>query len=89
MWVAGVEREQCGNTVYMFSLVVIINFGVHLLTPLLFMVILCCSKIGFCQGFSNLWGGAISAGEHWTRVVRSTLIITANHNIDGKGHGKT
>ena len=89
VWVAGVEREECGNTVYMFSLVVIINFGVHLLTPLLFMVILCCSKIGFCQGLSSLWGGATSAGEHWTRAVRSTLILTLNHNIDGNGHGKT
>ena len=70
VWVAGVERDQCGNTVYMFSLVVIINFGVHLFTPLLFMVVLCCSKIGVCQGASNLWTVVSSAGEHWTRIVR-------------------
>ena len=70
VWVSGVERDQCGNTVYMFSLVVIINFAVHLLTPLLFMFVLCCSKIGFCQGAPNLWAAASSAGEHWTRAVR-------------------
>ena len=76
VWVARVEPEECDNTVYMFSLVVIVNFGVHILTPLLFMIILCFSKIGICQCISNLCGGVSGVGAHWTRYVRLVKILT-------------
>lgn len=61
--------------VYMFSIVVIANFWIHILTPLLFMLALCCSKLGVCSCATRLWSLVISVGEHWTRHVRSALAL--------------
>ena len=39
VWVVGVEdTAQCDRTIYIFSIVVIVNFWIHILTPLLFML---------------------------------------------------
>ncbi len=35
---------RCDHTVYVFSVVVMINFWIHLLTPLIFMLALCCNR---------------------------------------------
>ena len=61
--------------VYMFSIVVIANFWIHILTPLLFMLALCCSKLGVCSCATRLWSLVISVGEHWTRHVRWALAL--------------
>ena len=54
----------------MFSIVVIANFWIHILTPLLFMLALCCSKLGVCSCATQCWSIVISVGDHWTRYVR-------------------
>ena len=36
VWVIGVDVEQCDKTIHIFSVVVIVNFWIHILTPLLF-----------------------------------------------------
>ena len=38
VWVIGVDVEQCDKTIHIFSVVVIVNFWIHILTPLLFML---------------------------------------------------
>ena len=33
VWIAGSEDEGCNHTIYIFSIVVIVNFWIHVLTP--------------------------------------------------------
>ena len=70
VWVLDPElsTDTCDTTIYMFSVVVMINFWIHILTPLIFMMVVCCSKIGFCD--MSLWSLVNNAVEHWTRTVR-------------------
>ena len=70
VWVLDPElsTDTCDTTIYMFSVVVMINFWIHILTPLIFMMVVCCSKIGVCD--MSLWSLVNNAVEHWTRTVR-------------------
>ena len=38
VWVIGVDVDDCDKTIHIFSVVVIVNFWIHILTPLLFML---------------------------------------------------
>ena len=42
------DPGHCDHTIYVFSIVVVTNFWVHVLTPLVFLVSLCCSRICPC-----------------------------------------
>lgn len=80
VWIFGVngsDDEECDKkTIYVFSIVVIINFWIHILTPLLFMFCLCCSKI--CPFLHcTYWGIVTNAIKMWTRTVRIAIVSTA------------
>lgn len=76
VWVLGVETEsgQCDKTIHMFSIVVIINFWIHILTPLLFMLCLCCTKICPYLGHCTYWNILKNAIDVWTRALRITIV---------------
>lgn len=76
VWVLGVGGgpEQCDKTIYVFSVVVIINFWIHILTPLLFMLCLCCTKVFPFLGHCAYWNLLKSAIDVWTRAVRITVV---------------
>ncbi|CAB4060768.1 RP-L40e [Lepeophtheirus salmonis] len=80
IWVFGSssisDPNACDHTLYVFSLVVIINFWIHLLTPLIFMITLCCTRIfPFC-GYSAYWKIAKTAIDNWTRRTRLLIAST-------------
>ena len=74
VWVAGTDKENCDHTIYIFSVVVIVNFWIHILTPLIFMLSLCCTRIfPFC-GYCGYWNIMKKAMDKWTRGLR--ILIT-------------
>jgi len=83
IWVAGIDigsssnGQTCDTSIYIFSLVVIVNFWIHILTPLVFMVSLCCSKIGVCSWTNIAWSLVTNALDHWTRSVRLAICCVA------------
>jgi len=72
-WVAQVDSDRCQRTIYIFSVVVIFNFWIHILTPLLFMLFLCCFRVGVCT--FPLWTFFNNIIEAWTSNVRLLLSI--------------
>ena len=74
VWIAGSEDiekpDSCDHTVYVFSLVVIVNFWIHILTPLIFMLALCCTRIFPYCAYCGYWNIMKTAIEKWTRQVR-------------------
>jgi hypothetical protein len=76
VWVVGVEEtEECDKTIYIFSIVVIVNFWIHILTPLLFMLCLCCSRIFPFLGYCTYWNIMKDAIDMWTRPVRVGISV--------------
>jgi len=76
VWVVGVEETQdCDKTIYIFSIVVIVNFWIHILTPLLFMLCLCCSRIFPFLGYCTYWNIIKDAIDMWTRPVRVGISV--------------
>ena len=74
VWVTGADKENCDHTIYIFSVVVIVNFWIHILTPLIFMLSLCCTRIfPFC-GYCGYWNIMKKAMDKWTRGLR--ILIT-------------
>ena len=57
VWLIGVDPspEKCDKTIHVFSMVVVINFWIHILTPLLFMLCLCCTKVFPFLGHCTYW----------------------------------
>lgn len=75
VWVIGVDVEQCDKTIHIFSVVVIVNFWIHILTPLLFMLCLCCSRIFPFLGYCTYWNIMKDAIDMWTRPVRLGISV--------------
>jgi len=76
VWVVGVDEvENCDRTIYIFSVVVIVNFWIHILTPLLFMLCLCCSRIFPFLGYCTYWNIMKDAIDMWTRPVRLGISV--------------
>jgi len=76
VWLIGVNPnpEECDKTIHVFSMVVVINFWIHILTPLLFMLCLCCTKIFPFLGHCTYWNIMKGAVDMWTRPVRITIV---------------
>jgi len=74
VWVAQVDPSTCDQTIYIFSLVVIVNFWIHILTPLLFMLCLCCSRIFPYCGYCTYWNILKDAVAVWTRAFRLVVV---------------
>ena len=72
-WGTQVDTNSCQRTIYIFSVVVIANFWIHILTPLLFMLFLCCSRLGVCS--CPLWTFFNNLIEAWTSNVRMLLSV--------------
>ena len=68
VWVARTDSENCDRTIYIFSVVVIVNFWIHILTPLAFMLCLCCFRVGVCS--CSLWTFFNNIIQAWTSNVR-------------------
>eukprot|EP00092_Neocalanus_flemingeri_P009257 GFUD01009963.1.p1 GENE.GFUD01009963.1~~GFUD01009963.1.p1 ORF type:complete len:360 (+),score=44.02 GFUD01009963.1:326-1405(+) len=75
VWVVGVDVNECDKTIHIFSVVVIVNFWIHILTPLLFMLCLCCSRIFPFLGYCTYWNIMKDAIELWTRPVRLGICL--------------
>jgi len=74
MGTAGVEDPlQCNHTVYVFSYVVVVNFWIHILTPLVFMFGLCCTRICPYCGYCAYWNFLKKAMDNWTRRTRMII----------------
>ena len=68
VWVGRTDSTNCDRTIYIFSVVVIVNFWIHILTPLVFMLCLCCFRVGVCS--CSLWTFFNNIIEAWTSNVR-------------------
>ena len=74
VWVigsSGVEDPlQCDRTIYIFSYVVVVNFWIHIATPLVFMFGLCCTRLfPYCE-YCTYWNFVKKAVDNWTRKTR-------------------
>jgi len=78
VWVIGVDVSQCDKTIHIFSVVVIVNFWIHILTPLLFMLCLCCSRIFPFLGYCTYWNIMKDAIDMWTRTVRLVICVAVS-----------
>merc|ERR1712032_151370 len=75
VWLIGIDSgSECDKTIHVFSMVVVINFWIHILTPLLFMLCLCCTKIFPFLGHCTYWNLMKGAIDMWTRPVRITIV---------------
>jgi len=75
VWLIGIDSgSECDKTIHVFSMVVVINFWIHILTPLLFMLCLCCTKIFPFLGHCTYWNVMKGAIDMWTRPVRITIV---------------
>lgn len=96
VWLFGVPAigvDKCDKTIYVFSAVVIVNFWIHILTPLLFMLCLCCARIFPFLGYCTYWNIIKDAVDMWTRRVRivicsaialplgSSMIVVGGHSL--------
>lgn len=77
VWVfgtAGVEDpRRCEHTVFIFSVVVVINFWIHVLTPLAFVTTLCCSRLFPYCGYCAYWNIMKKVMDKWTRGMRLAI----------------
>ncbi len=69
------ERATCDHTLYVFSVVVVVNFWIHVLTPLIFMLGLCCTRLFPYCGYCAYWNIAKTAMDNWTRRTRMALAV--------------
>lgn len=76
-WVVGTDGvedpEKCNHTVYIFSYVVVVNFWIHILTPLVFMFGLCCTRICPYCAYCGYWNFLKKAMDNWTRQTRMII----------------
>lgn len=76
VWLLGINPQedaceaQCDKTIYIFSVVVVVNFWIHILTPLLFMLCICCSRIFPFLGYCTYWKILKNAMDVWTLPLR-------------------
>ena len=74
VWVAGTlgveDPRQCDHTIYIFSYVVVVNFWVHVATPLVFMFGLCCTRLFPYCAYCAYWNIFKKALDNWTRKTR-------------------
>lgn len=73
VWITGADQTNCDKTIYIFSVVVIVNFWIHILTPLIFMLSLCCTRIFPYCGYCSYWNIMKKAMEKWTRGLRMLM----------------
>ena len=73
VWVTGADKENCDHTIYIFSVVVIVNFWIHILTPLIFMLSLCFTRIFPYCGHCTYWNIMKKAMDKWTRGLRMLI----------------
>jgi len=76
VWVGRTDSTNCDRTIYIFSVVVIVNFWIHILTPLVFMLCLCCFRVGVCS--CSLWTFFNNIIEAWTSNVRLLLSLVVS-----------
>ena len=76
-WVFGTEGiedpRRCEHTVFIFSVVVVINFWIHMLTPLAFVTTLCCSRLFPYCGYCAYWNILKKVMDKWTRGTRLAI----------------
>lgn len=79
VWVFGTDDvgdpDLCDHTVYVFSVVVVINFWIHLLTPLIFMLGLCCTRLFPYCAYCGYWNILKTGIDNWTRRTRMTICV--------------
>ena len=75
VWVVGIDNDaQCDRTIYIFSYVVVVNFWIHVATPLIFMFGLCCTRLfPYCE-YCAYWNFVKKAVDNWTRKTRSVSL---------------
>lgn len=78
VWLVSAKDGECDSRVYAFSTVVIINFWIHLLTPVAFIMSVCCSRIFPFLGYCTYWHFIKNAVNMWTFKFRLFLSILAS-----------
>ena len=73
--IVGIDNDaQCDRTIYIFSYVVVVNFWIHVATPLIFMFGLCCTRLfPYCE-YCAYWNFVKKAVDNWTRKTRSVSL---------------
>ncbi len=64
------ETPGCSRSVVVFSAVVIANFWLHALTPLAFMLWLCCTRLFPYCSYCAYWNIFKTAVDNWNRRTR-------------------
>ena len=76
-WVFGTagidDPQRCEHTVFIFSVVVVINFWIHMVTPLAFVTTLCCSRLFPYCGYCAYWNITKKVIDKWTRGTRLAI----------------
>lgn len=88
VWVTGLECGQdkggqdgggnvggCDHSLYVFSLVVVANFWVHVLTLITFMLGLCITRLFPYCAYCSYWNILRKAMDNWTRRARMSLCV--------------
>jgi len=79
VWIlTGDEEKVCDETIYIFSVVVIINFWIHVLTPLVFFLGVCCSRIFPFIGYVTYWKVIKNAIDLWTFRTRFLISVVVS-----------
>ncbi len=61
------DPSGCARSVYVFSAVVVVNFWLHALTPLAFMLWICCTRIFPYCSYCAYWNIFKTALDNWNR----------------------
>ena len=69
------DPEKCDHTIYVFSFVVMMNFWIHVLTPLIFMIVLCFTRIFPYCAYCGYWNILKKAMDNWTRPTRLLISV--------------
>lgn len=67
------DPRRCEHTVFIFSVVVVVNFWIHMLTPLAFVTTLGCSRLFPYCGYCAYWNIVKKVTDRWTRGMRLAL----------------
>jgi len=78
IWLVQAKDGECDVRVFTFSTVVIINFWIHLLTPVAFIISVCCSRIFPFLGYCTYWHIIKNAVNMWTFKTRLFLSILSS-----------
>jgi len=63
----------CDKTIYVFTAVVIVNFWIHILTPVFFMLGICLSRLCPFLGHCTYWNIVKGAVDMWTLGCRMAM----------------